>query len=963
MSHGGLHEQTFNIQLADVLRDTNARWRRSRKMVKAERRNRGKQIDIEIADPGLRRVAIELAYGGDNDKDARKRLGERIDTAIAVAIPPAFKDMSEDEANSALREGSPPLRYAVLQDGHRFPSAGYIEGTAGDLAAIIPAAAVTRERLAALADEVAERIDAAREELERGISPDLARRLVADVYQRSTLTGLRTTLVLWLDAMLVQAHLHTAEQNVPALPLPDEVRPSRVIEAWHEILRTNWRSIFKPAVAALVAASREDRNRATAALRELLYAVEAIEAARLGDHINIAAELFPKLSEDRKTAAAFYTTPATAELAAALLIRESDSHEWRDPDIFKRLRVADMACGTGSLLRAAYHRVRTMHERRGGTSSTVAVMHKAAMERGITGCDVSAIAAHLATSSLAVMGGGTPYGTTQIGWVDVGSPRGTGCTTGSLELLVESSVDDLFVEMGGTASGTDLSEGMIAVMDGSLDYAIMNPPYSRTRGGQSAFDIAGLDDRQRKQCQARWEHLLKRRARAVGSQDADKRAGMAASFVCLAESKLRPGGRLGVVLPVTAAAANTWASTRHMIQQVFEDVLVVAKAGSSDGKEALSADTDMGEMLLLATKRQRRLRGNAPTEVYAATMNNMPTRQGEAGEHARAVQAAMQALLSGAGQGRPVTVGGDEIGTIDKRAHTPGDPWAAVGSSDTELIAAAMKIANGEGLVDAAGAMPFNVQFDVIEGVFAPGPTHHLIGHPAGGDQSGAYEMHRIHNPAHARASTCALWEANARAQTRLVVGPTHRGVVFDETRSRRIHSQRGETHYARGMRWTSQALLVATTARQAFGGRAWLTLRHDDADVRQAFALWANSTIGLTVHWTRAAKTQRGRGPLQVNGIKAVPCPRVDKLAKRTLAKAAAAFERLKRKTLRPACQAHADPVRQEIDAAVIAMMGLPRKRASEAVARLRDLWCAEPSVHGGNRAALRLLHQRGLA
>lgn len=958
MPTGNLHEQTFNVQLAEVLRDTNARWRENDDMVRPERRYKGKQIDIQIADPRLRPVAIELAYGGDGDKDAKARLGEDIDTAIAVAIPPEFKSMSEGTARASLVEGVPRLRYAVVQESYRFPARGYIEGTANDLAAIIPVAAVTRERLVKVANEVVDRIDRARAHLEPVIPPDLAKTLVANVYQRSTLTGLRTMLVLWLDAMLVQTHLSVTKQNAPDLPHPDELRPSQLVQAWREILRTNWRSIFKPAVEALVKVSRKARKQTADALRELLHAVEAIESERLGDHINIAAELFPKLSEDRKNAAAFYTTPATAELTAALLIREADDHQWGDPDIFKTMRVADMACGTGTLLRAAYHRVRSLHELRGGTTKTVATMHRAAMERGITGCDVSAIAAHLATSSLAVMGGGTPYGNTQIGWVDVGNPRGKGCTTGSLELLVESSVDDLFDDMGGTAAGTVHGEGAIAVADGSLDYAIMNPPYSRTRGGQSAFDIAGLDERQRKLCQARWEHLLKRRARTVGSQDADKRAGMAASFVCLAESKLKPGGRLGVVLPLTAAAADSWRCTRDMIQRGFEDVLVVAKAGSSDGEEALSADTKMGEMLLVATKRRGKVQ-EGTTEVTAATMNNMPTRQGEAGEYARAAVAAARQLPDQEGS-RPIMVGDTEIGIATKCVYGSGDPWATVGAANSDVAATAIAIVKG--LCDDDGIMKYPVPFESTERVFVIGPTHHLIGHPRGGDPCGAYEMHAIRSKAQTRGKSCALWKADAATQTSMMTVPTHRGVTVDETLAKRIRKRRGYVHYSRGIRWTSQALLVATTRTPTFGGRAWLTVCDDDEGVLRAFALWGNSTFGLVNHWTQAAKTQKGRGTLQVNGIKAAPCPKLHSLSPTALRKAVDAFEQLKDATMLPACQAHADPVRHRLDDAVIAMMGLPRKRGREAIARLRDLWCAEPSVHGDNRQAVGLLRERGL-
>lgn len=191
MPTGNLHEQTFNVQLAEVLRDTSARWCEDEDMVRPERRYKGKQIDIQIAHPRPRPLAIEVAYGGWGDKDAKARLGDDIDTAIAVVAPPAFKSMSESAAKLAFKAGAAPLRYAVPQTDYRFPNKGYIEGTATGLAAVIPVAAVTPERLATLADEVAGRIEAAGVKLETAIPLELAKVLVADVYQRSTLTGLQ----------------------------------------------------------------------------------------------------------------------------------------------------------------------------------------------------------------------------------------------------------------------------------------------------------------------------------------------------------------------------------------------------------------------------------------------------------------------------------------------------------------------------------------------------------------------------------------------------------------------------------------------------------------------------------------------------------------------------------------------------------------------------------------------------
>ena len=132
----------------------------------------------------------------------------------------------------------------------------------------------------------------------------------------------------------------------------------------------------------------------------------------------------------------------------------------------------------------------------------------------------------------------------------------------------------------------------------SVDWILMNPPYSRTRGGQSAFDLTGLTEDARKRCQKRWRDLVR-------NKPAQLRAGMAASFLLIAKYKAKPGtGRIGFVLPLTCAFADTWTQTRAMVESEFMDIVVIATAsGASLRRAGFSADTGMEEMLLVATRR------------------------------------------------------------------------------------------------------------------------------------------------------------------------------------------------------------------------------------------------------------------------------------------------------------------------------------------------------------------------
>ena len=477
--------------------------------------------------------------------------------------------------------------------------------------------------------------------------------------------------------------------------------------------------------------------------------------------------------------------------------------------------------------------------------------------------------------------------------------------------------------------------------------------------GQRAFGIAGLTDQERLACQNRWSTLIR-------NEPVKNQAGMAASFLALARKKVKYGGRIGFVLPLTAAFGDTWSITRRMIEREFTDITAVAVAsGQALGREALSADTSMEEMLLVATRRTKEeigSRGGNAAPIHCVTLQSPPTRIGEAGEIARAIATALNDI-GGVGTSRPFMAGDDELGHIAVfDAGGEGAPWGPLGVVHADLGLAADSLIKGEIAHIVDTAISLNVDMATINDVFKVGPTHDIIGHVFGGDPRGAFEFYPITSRADAIGKDRALWRANGKTQKNLVVLPTHKGSasanVGSDRKRRDMRRHKSTLYYARNMRWTSQALLVATTQQPAMGGRAWTTLGHEDVRVQRAFALWANSTLGLVVHWTQGQRTQTGRAPTQIGALKQIPCPRLDRLSNAALDQAVADFDLLSKTDMLPACQAHGDDARIAIDEAVIRMLELP-DQAIDTIATLRYLWCNEPSVHGWNQRALQQLER----
>lgn len=941
---GSEHEQSYNKALGEALRLV------SPLVVQTE--NTGalvgstKRPDLLVTDGRMPPVIIECSKDrADADKDAVAKLGavvresrRKVRTCVAVHVPAKYLEVEAMREHFTQDER---IYYAVHQqrgkEQRRWPAQGYVPGSVRDLATLISAAANPKEEIQRVATEVATKVNDSAHQLKE--LPDGIRRQIKDRIARgSEMKGLKTAMVLWLDALLTHQRLSQVSKYIDVDPLDftaeGPVSHAELYKNWSGIQGMNWHSVFGIATKVLKLAGNADPNATGEALRKLVQAVNDIELAGLGMQINVGAELFPKLLDDREQVAAYYTQPSTAEMLAALTIREQDltSDEWSDPEMFAKRRLADMTCGTGTLLRAGYNRVRALHYFYSNAEDEH-TLHRHAMETGLIGTDISPIAAHLTASSLALLGPGEPYERDQIGWVKVGGPT---AAIGSLEYFKESDLGDLFARVDGVTSGDGKdTERWVSIEDRSLDWVLMNPPYSTTNGRNGPFDIAGVSEEERRSCQARWGKVIK-------DEPATKSAGMAASFLALAAKKVKPGGRIGFVLPLTASSSGSWAVTRRMIEQEFVDVVAVAVAA---GQATFSDDTGMEEMLLIGTR--RRADDERSTKIKCVTLAMPPTRPGEAGEIARVIQEAV-GLVDDAGLSRPIMLGEEEAGLVyvyDVRGD--GSPWSAVGATKPELAVASDGVLHG-----MIGTHSMGLKMVAISDVLQVGPS----GEPIGNRDFGAFQMFKCKDAADAFGADRSLWKADCVHQTSLIVLPTHKGIPVPNKDQTKMRATVSTLFYARGMRWTSQALVAASTEKKVLGGRAWTSLIHEDTRVLKAFSIWINSSLGMLVQWTQGDRTHVGRSNVRGNVIKQIPCPQLDQLSDAALDGAAADFKHIAAKKLKPACQAHCDPVRHEIDVAVVKMLGLPDD-ALEAIAELRLMWCREPSVHGNNKMALDLL------
>ena len=371
----------------------------------------------------------------------------------------------------------------------------------------------------------------------------------------------------------------------------------------------------------------------------------------------------------------------------------------------------------------------------------------------------------------------------------------------------------------------------------------------------------------------------------------------------------------------------------------------------------MSADTNMREMLLVATRRAAPRRDGEQAEVLCVNLDPSPATALDAWWCARQI-GEIGAAAKGKRTNGIVRRGGDAIGSWVKTTAARGFPWFAAGISDRLLADAMSRLLGGEVWSPSGGGHEMAIPMTTLGQLAEIGPTHHLIGHPAGADEIGAFRF----DPAGAvaRADYPALWAADASAQTAIAVRPTHAGEAMgDAEKVRQQLAQRSDLFISRTLRMTTQALAAARTDGPAMGGRAWTALLSGDEDVKRALALWLNSSLGLLTRTGYAQTTQPGRATIAIGAIEEFPVP--DFVAsEHARAVARRDYEALAAGALLPAASAWRDEHRQAIDSAVLDMIGLGRNEGAEAaVGVLRDKWRREPAVHGGNRQLVEALPQ----
>ncbi len=958
-------EPAVNAALATILRPMFARATVAGEDTGSVVENPALQLDVLITAPGRSPVSIETEFlpARTVEEDALSRLGKTarrdaktIEAAIAVRYPERLRNDDVD-INDGLLESR--FSYAVFtQEGPannlravRSPESGWLEGDVGDLADLTRLLSVPQRAAAQAAENLQSGIDMAATVLgeldkTRGqINIDIAAVLGMDNVEQTR----RMACAIVANAMvfherIVGMHPDARIKTLDKIADTSTANPKgELLESWRQILYINYHPIFDIAHSIVdCLPTVEDTRRF---IRILSQSGNYVSATGIDNAHDLTGRVFQRLISDRKYLATFYTRPASAALLAQLAVEKLQGVDWADTEAIGKLRIADFACGTGALLSAVYEQIASRHARAGRNPRD---LHTVMMQEVLTGCDVMPSAVHITAATLAGIEPDVPYDKSRLYSMSYGRQDNGEVRIGSLEFLVANSVltntrDGGGARQVGSGGETELESVRAEVPDESLDLVIMNPPFTRAgsdwEGAERSEDyikqFKGLSTTLDTQ-----KEMSNRLKEFAHNTIYHGYAGIASAFVALADKKLKKGGIIALVLPISAAAGMSWQSFRRLLARSYTN-LEVLSITSNGGGISFSADTNIAECLVIAEKNSTDSKAG-PGRF--ASLERRPQDMMRASILAQAINEIDEprSIDDGPYGGTPIVVGDQPGGELmSLPVSQEGSVWGTVRLLDGSVSQTAHALSKSALWLPATESA---VELPVVHlSVVAQRGWHDI--NLAG--SSGPF----LRFPPRPTATYAALWSHNASKETRLLCEidtelRVKRGL---EGRAAEAWETRSRCYVNRDFRFNSQPLAAAFTLVRSIGGRAWPNVLFNDPRFDYAFSVWMNSTLGLLLFWWHSNRQQGGRGTTSISAIDSLPILDFRALTDDQLATAERIFEEFRDKELLPAYLADADPNRDLLDRRVIMdLLGFDEDTYL-AVRRLAQKWCAEPSVHGG--------------
>ena len=924
-------------------------------------------------------------------------VSETLHTAMVIRYP---KDVMESSGENLVRalKAAHDIEYLLIGETHgkpyQFPLEGYARGTLADIANALQVGAVPQEEIDDAVARMDRDIKVAATWLEHAISESdamcdvleeiLDQRVKIPVdaeSERETMDNMLdetpelevseqtcrmacliiTNAFVFQNAIAGKKIVENREKEEKETRKKDlrTVNPlshyegramnwREVVEDWETILAVNYQPIFKDALRMLRKAFIYDVAMMNKVLAKLWHAAYTLVQSHLPQIHELAGEIVQRLIIDRKYVKTNYTLPTSATLLSALVCP--------DINVNNLPKVADFACGTGALLNGVYKRVQRLYEQKIGRSSVK--IHRDMLENNLAGSDIYSHNTHITFATMASAHPKVTLGATRVITAPYGEMKtadgNTLYTTGSLELLNTEEFE--ITELAAEQLHGDSDESPVIMNrrypDGEMDIVLQNPPFSRDgadNNSPKARKGVFVGHQHSKHDKEKMKAALARKDTRVSHGH----AGLGSYFADLADRKLKKGGVMGTILPISCLTGVSWQKLRNLWATKYHNVTIVTIAEDDKSDSAFSADTGMAECIVVATKGVAENTGRG----RFVCLDYRPKSNLEAsiiGEYLHTLQKPSQAEDIPHG-GTRLTIGEQQIAQVIECPIPKDEVWSAARTKLMAILQTAHRLRNGQIWLPLQ-LEPLEIPMARVGEIAQTGFDSQVIS-----GKKGPFSITK------SRTASDSLYPfisgANYIEQRTMVIEPDAEGTVRPENRSEleKVMSVNSRAHYYMYPTFSATSQLAMLTKIPTIGANLITNIKLADLRHEAAFMIWCNSTFGLLCHWMHSGKQQEARGILKLNALKMLPTLDLRQLSEHQLTAAEKIFVDVANRRMKPLRECATDPWRHVLDARLLAeVLGITDDETHKALHALRKTLSQEPSIKGTVKRQCNLANER---
>jgi hypothetical protein len=720
--------------------------------------------------------------------------------------------------------------------------------------------------------------------------------------------------------------------------LEEKVKPIRSVLAERDFIgqtAAHWKMIIDEinyvpifSVARDILLSLPGRSDTDTSVRHLAQRALDIVSRKAALRHDLMGRIYHLLLLEAKYLGTYYTSvpAATLLLKLTLDIDRWPEMDWSDPSALTKFRIADIACGTGTLLMAASQAITDnfikFRASRGEAIEDDALtnLHKLIIEEMLHGYDVLPSAVHLTASTLALLAPETCFHKMHLYSLPMGKMKSGQVYLGSIDYVsadtIRTQLDLMSPGIGGAVTAEAHDAYSVAPLP-SLDLCVMNPPFVRSVGGNLLF---GSVPDQRGQMQAELAQRLRSTKLAASST-----AGLGSVFAAVADRHIKDGGRIALVLPAALTTGIAWGKTRELINHGY--ILETVIASHDPERWNFSENTELSEVLVIARKRNRVVETDksvASESTQFISLWRNPTTSAHAlaiGEQiSRGAPAPIGTAASPKHGISEIVVGLEKYGEAIEIpwGQVRAAPWIGATFAQSNLTRTAWMMRQGRLYMSGRGAT-IPLPMSTLGKTAILGPDRRDIAD--GFTQSAS----RTRYPAFWGHEADEVRTIQAAPNKWLL--PRSKAAKGRPLRDVAVLWQRAGTIMIAERSWlNTQRTLAVRLAKPALSNVWWpVRLREKNEHAEKALALWLNSTLGLLNSLAHRIPTRGAWIQFKKPTIENLPVLDVLSLSSKQLKDIADGYDAIASSQLGPFSEMADDPTRRDIDKLFCKVLSLP--------------------------------------